>query len=352
MTVGLGVILLCIPVALWGIVVDRLRHSALATRIRWGHRMLLVGLFLFLAMPTTVAIVVSFSLIVGQVIEIAFLALTVAAWFGTLLALGIDGVIQHDDGTQLVALLVGAYGILGALLAYLAERGADLGTAFGLALAGTFIPALIALLLLATDLWTRRRALGALALIAISLLTIATLVLAGLALRPSSPFGQAMTDPQRYAGPAMWLAGCAARPQTIAPEGIEQKAAEPTQVAETVIAEQEAPEVGKDKELEVETPTAMPSLTATPAPTPSPTGATSPPSTAVASAPELPLPLLEQVNPETLLWLPEEVTDREGQLTLEIALPEPPATWRMTVLASTQDGDLGTGTATLDVSWP
>jgi hypothetical protein len=313
--------------------------------------MLLVGALLILVMPLTVAIVVSVTLLVGQVIEAALFALLVAAWVAALLTLGIEGLLQHDDGTQLVALLVGAYGVLGALLGYLAECGADLGTAFDLALAGTFIPALIALVLFATDLWARRRALGALALIVISLLTIAALVLAGLVLRPSSPFGQTMTDPGRYAGPAMWLVGCAARPQT-APEGVEQKAAEPTQVAETVVAEREAPQVGEDKELASKTPTGIPSLTPTPAPTPSPPSTAPPALTAIPSASEPPIPLLGQVNPETLLWLPEAVTDREGQLKLEIALPDLPATWRLTVLASTRDGELGTGTATLDVRGP
>ncbi len=60
-------------------------------------------------------------------------------------------------------------------------------------------------------------------------------------------------------------------------------------------------------------------------------------------------PRLRQFFPETMLWLPEAVTDAEGRLDLEIPVADSITTWRMTALASTQDGRLGSATAPLRV---
>jgi uncharacterized protein YfaS (alpha-2-macroglobulin family) len=45
--------------------------------------------------------------------------------------------------------------------------------------------------------------------------------------------------------------------------------------------------------------------------------------------------------------VPEAVTDAQGHLEIEVPLPGVPATWRMTVLASTLQGELGEATALL-----
>jgi uncharacterized protein YfaS (alpha-2-macroglobulin family) len=60
-------------------------------------------------------------------------------------------------------------------------------------------------------------------------------------------------------------------------------------------------------------------------------------------------PRLRQFFPETMLWLPEEVTDGEGKLNLQIPLADSITTWRLTALASTQDGRLGSTTAGIRV---
>jgi uncharacterized protein YfaS (alpha-2-macroglobulin family) len=52
-------------------------------------------------------------------------------------------------------------------------------------------------------------------------------------------------------------------------------------------------------------------------------------------------PRLRQYFPETLLWLPDGVTDPDGNLNLEIPIADSITTWRMTALASTRDGQLG-----------
>lgn len=60
-------------------------------------------------------------------------------------------------------------------------------------------------------------------------------------------------------------------------------------------------------------------------------------------------PRLRQYFPETMLWMPDLVTDGNGGLTVEFPVADSITTWRMTVLASTQDGRIGSTTAGLRV---
>jgi len=52
-------------------------------------------------------------------------------------------------------------------------------------------------------------------------------------------------------------------------------------------------------------------------------------------------PRLRQYFPETLYWAPEIVTDESGFASLEIPMADSITTWRLTALASSQDGRLG-----------
>ncbi len=60
-------------------------------------------------------------------------------------------------------------------------------------------------------------------------------------------------------------------------------------------------------------------------------------------------PRLRQYFPETMLWLPDAETGPDGTLRLEIPVADSITTWRMTALASSQDGRLGSATAPLRV---
>ena len=60
-------------------------------------------------------------------------------------------------------------------------------------------------------------------------------------------------------------------------------------------------------------------------------------------------PRLRQYFPETMLWLPDAVTDPTGNLNLEFPVADSITTWRITALASSQDGQLGSATAPLRV---
>jgi len=52
-------------------------------------------------------------------------------------------------------------------------------------------------------------------------------------------------------------------------------------------------------------------------------------------------PRLRQFFPETLFWLPELATDANGHAQVEVPIADSITTWRITVLASDQDGNLG-----------
>ncbi|MCP5009903.1 MAG: hypothetical protein GY942_08000, partial [Aestuariibacter sp.] len=60
-------------------------------------------------------------------------------------------------------------------------------------------------------------------------------------------------------------------------------------------------------------------------------------------------PRLRQFFPETMFWLPDGETDASGQMTLDIPVADSITTWRLTALASTQDGRLGSATGSLRV---
>ncbi|NQT48496.1 MAG: hypothetical protein HQ578_05920, partial [Chloroflexi bacterium] len=60
-------------------------------------------------------------------------------------------------------------------------------------------------------------------------------------------------------------------------------------------------------------------------------------------------PRLRQYFPETMYWEPEAITDENGYLMLEIPMADSITTWRLTALASTQDGRLGATTTGIRV---
>jgi hypothetical protein len=55
-------------------------------------------------------------------------------------------------------------------------------------------------------------------------------------------------------------------------------------------------------------------------------------------------PRLRQFFPETLLWLPEVETDADGKAQIDLALADTITTWRMSIVASDRNGNLGSAT--------
>jgi len=70
---------------------------------------------------------------------------------------------------------------------------------------------------------------------------------------------------------------------------------------------------------------------------------------ASGAAPAGETPRLRQFFPETLFWLPEAETGADGGLSLEIPMADSITTWRLSALASSQDGRLGAATYGLRV---
>lgn len=60
-------------------------------------------------------------------------------------------------------------------------------------------------------------------------------------------------------------------------------------------------------------------------------------------------PRLRQYFPETLYWMPELETDEQGHAQIELPLADSITTWRVSVVASDEDGNLGSGQGSLRV---
>jgi hypothetical protein len=192
------------------------------------------------------------------------------------------------------------------------------------------------------------------------LLFVSLAVLAG-RLELSSPFVRTIGDPQVYAGPAGWLVGCAPSKVVVEREVSVQETAEPEKVAEKAVKETVAVEVEKEvtqiveKEVTDLATSTLPPATQAVAPTPTSVtdeietpAATAPPSEGLATRlPAPPPPLLGQYVPETIYWMPEAITDASGRYSFEIPLPDTPATWRLSVVASTREGVLGSAQSLL-----
>jgi|GEM_PF-304352 len=65
-------------------------------------------------------------------------------------------------------------------------------------------------------------------------------------------------------------------------------------------------------------------------------------SAAVVPRPQLSTPRLREFFPETLVWQPSLETDAAGRARLDFKLADNITTWKMSVIASTEDGRLGT----------
>src|SRR6185369_4365749 len=61
-----------------------------------------------------------------------------------------------------------------------------------------------------------------------------------------------------------------------------------------------------------------------------------------AGGPELSTPRLREYFPETLLWQPSLETDKQGRAQLKFKLADNITTWKMSVIGSTADGQIGT----------
>ncbi len=268
-----------------------------------------VGFLLFLVFSPVVAIPVGFVLYtLWEALRAGALWLTLAAWLALWVALAVYGWRERDLRAQLAAALLAAYVVLGGILVSLAARGAPLQES---RIALVFLGFLVTLLSVAAlgVGWVLEGRRGAgWRTVALALLLIPVVIYLALMPATASPLTRALGNPVVYAFPAGVLTGCA------------PKAATPVQMP----------------------PPAMQEVQATPMLPAAPTPAAPRPEEGKAAPAER--PRLRQYFPETLYWNPEALTDENGRLRLEVPLADSITTWRLTVLASTQRGELGATT--------
>ncbi|MCL4298474.1 MAG: hypothetical protein KJ077_22245 [Anaerolineae bacterium] len=287
----LGLVLL--PLLLWLVVILALAGTGLVRRSLWGLAKV-SGLLLLLwaALYGLVAFLTSLSYEAQRF----FWQLDLAEWlpfvlggaFGlVLLGLAVYGWRRRDEAAQFIFLLsAGGIGLL-VLLLYLSNDSPPPDDAWGVALVIALLLLPGAYLLYGQKLWAEgRRGPARLPTLLGGLLSPVILVLPFLLLGGGS-------------GPLM----APAQPDVM------MLAAAPVPTA----GRQDAGELKTESAAEAET---------------SPTGPTE-------------APRLRQFFPETLYWNPEVITDETGRAKLEIPLADSITTWRLTALASSQDGRLG-----------
>ncbi len=258
------------------------------------------------------------------------LAVILAAlvWLAAWVTFAIYAWRNEDPRAQLMAGLTMAYTLLGVLMAYVAENGGDLQGAALTWTVVTFIVMIFVLAIFGQGLRFEGKRPAAWASTLVGFLWLPIVIAAALS-GSRSLFVQTLGNPVAYAGPAGWLTGCSAA-ATPAPSFAP---AQPTVKSAATSAPATAP-------------TQAPAATHAPAqPVATPAAESRP---AGQAAPAEPV-RLRQFFPETMYWNPEALTDKDGRLELDVSLADSITTWRLTALASTQNGQIGSQTYGLRV---
>ncbi len=326
-------ILLILAIFLWVVVIQTLfRLELVRAALPWmGGGMVFAFLVSPLLFSLTSWLVNGLVSVLGNWMLLVFLIPMVGLW-GFLWR---QGWRRQDVRLQEAMAIVGAYGICESLLIVLTRESQNLAEFETVVAVFSFLVLLGGMLLLGASLWFEghRKPAGW------SLALVIVWVMLSLAL-PSIPaissrLTQTLGEPVLYAGPLGWLSGCAApMSPTAAPTTEAPAVEEPTEAATEEATE--APTEEATQEIPTAAPTAAPP-TATPVPTPG------------IEVPMEPFPL-RQFFPETLYWNAAAETDAEGRWDLDLPLGDNVTTWRVTALASTQDGALGAVVYDLPVS--
>lgn len=307
-----------LPLLLAVVVVRQWRHLGLLypalQRLGWAM------LAMVLIAPLLVA-----GLVIGLLLPwlgavLFFLLLGLCAVL--LLIVVVHGWARHDPALQFFGSLVIVYLVLAGLWLGLAARDITIGPLALASVVGAFLVLVLASTLLGQGVvLSGRRAMGwATTMLALFLALLAVTAPAVPALR--SDLTQAVSNPALYVGPLGWLSGCAG-----APTGVP--------ASEPALTDAPTEEPAAEEEMGE-------------APSPAPTSRPYPTAT-LPTVPLEPYPL-RQVFPETLYWGPEIETGNDGRVSLDLALADNITAWRVTALASTRDGRIGSGSYDLPVS--
>lgn len=288
-TAGLALI----PLALWGVVLVSLRQAHVVKRSL--KRLAVVSAALLLLGGCLVGWLMAMSQTLYS-LDPETLLIPLAVLFG-LAALIFAGYawVKRDPAAKLLVLLTLAWGGLLFLLIEASDRGAAASDALAVIalLAYLLIPG--AYLFLGQGLWVQtRRFAGALVtgLGALAALPAVVVVPAALIFT----VGRGMPMGAMAPAPAAEMMPLAAVPTMAAEKGIVEREAALDEAANSAAAGEKA--AGE-------------------------------------------APRLRQYFPETLYWAPEVVTDEKGFVALDIPIADSITTWRLTALASSQDGRLG-----------
>jgi anti-sigma factor RsiW len=322
----LGIALAALPLLLSGVVAQGLRLSSCLKRAL--RRVFIGALILFVASPVVGLIAGGVMLLMWTLLGIGAPLLILLAIVALLIWLAFHGWHRRDTRAQLAAGLLAAYIVLVGLLVALAARGSDPADMVIAWIVITFLLAVAALATLGQG-WVLegRRATGW-ATTVLALLLIPLAVYLPFVPGAASDLTRALGNPAVYTGPVGWLTGCCAAESAV----IEKE------VLVTQIVEKEGETV-----VITEVTVAEPTEAAPPEEMAAPTAEATVPTPTTVPLPTEPYPL-RQVFPETLYWNPEMIAGEDGTLALDLPLADSVTTWRLTALASTRKGDLGTTT--------
>jgi MFS family permease len=325
------VALMLVPVGLWITTIVGLRATGILKKAlgRWALTALVLvfvapftcaGFVAFLAFLSNLAYS-SMSYRTGQLLIALIVVGFLLGWLAAIIALAVYAWLRRDERARIVWLLLAAWVALGVVLAMLGSLNANPSGWLGLLAIVAYLAGLLALLLFGVGLYIERRRWPSVFVFAIVLTFIPAMIAAAVLpeIVQTVRLVETLGNPVVYMGPAGWLAGCAAGPGG-------------------------APNADGLSQLLPFGRGAMMS-----APLPAPTAAPGAAKVEQETQPAGQAPRVRQFFPETLLWLPEIETDANGFVALDVPLADSITTWRVTALASTQDGKLGFSNAALRV---
>jgi len=319
--------LILVPVGLWVTAIVGLRATGILGKAfgRWGLSLLLlifVGPFLCAGFVAFLSALSSLayrgtSYQTGQMFIALVLAGFLLSWFAAIIAFAVYAWLRRDERARIMWLLLVAWVALGVVLAVILSLNANPSEWLGLFAVLAYLAGLLALLLFGVGLYVERRRWPGVFVVAIVLLFIPAVISAAALpeVARSVRLVETLGNPVVYMGPVGWLSGCAPG----GPGG-------------------GGPTFGLPSFGMMSAPLAAP----TAAPQAKITQETQPQAAGQA-------PRVRQFFPETLLWVPELKTDTSGFAALDVPLADSITTWRVTALASTQDGQLGFSNVALRV---
>ena len=316
LTAWLAILLALIPLAITGFVIaSHAQSKILGKSLGWwmvgisGYCVTSPFVVGFIALLSRVFVEMKLGVVVTATGMITWLVLFgIVAWYAF---------VRRNYWIQVTLMLVVTYLVLFGMLIAVGQVATQFDPWLVLLVVLAYLIVLAALVLMGVGLLVQKERVYGIAAIALAALFIPITIL--VALMPSmGPMLRAMGNPGLYIPPA-YLTGCSAAPVPNSSGNIL-------------------------RDLQQGTGTTMMSGAA---PAPTVVAKEAAPGSAPAGTTEA--PRLRQYFPETMFYNPQIITDDKGSATIDIPLADSITTWRLSVTASSQRGELGTTTAGIRV---